>query len=927
MGPVELLQKLGQSVWLDTIDRDLVTSGGLERLVEQEGVRGVTTNPTIFEQALKHGNAYDADVAALAGTELDSAALFESLEVDDVAAAADVLRPVHERSRGADGFVSIEVSPVQAFDTAGTIAEARRLWSRVDRPNVMVKVPGTVEGLPAIEQLIADGVNVNITLLFSVAMYQRVIEAYFAGLERRLAGHEPIAHVHSVASFFVSRVDTEADKRLEAAAQGAGDPAARARIEGLLAKAAIANAKLAYQAHLTAVSSPRFKALLAGGATVQRPLWASTSTKNPTYPDTMYVDQLIGPDTVNTLPLATLRAFADHGTAERTIDRDVEGARRVLADIEAAGVSVRDVTDFLVVDGVRKFSDSYHALLSALETKRDRLLAERPVRASRRLRAFDAEIDALLAKDGAGFVRRLTARDAALWGGGQDGAGRKEIAERMGWLGLPAAMGPHVGNIVGFAEQVRDAGFTRIVLLGMGGSSLAPETFARVFGRRTGWPALEILDSTDPGYIAAVEREAPLDKTFFLVSSKSGTTLETSDLFEYFWQRTGGKQGAQFAAITDPGTPLAALARKRKLRHVFENPPDIGGRYSALSYFGLVPAALAGVDVKGVLDRAKAMAGACADAEHVTGNPGARLAAAFAAGSKEGRDKVTIVAARELASFGAWAEQLLAESTGKRGKGLVPVAGEPLGAPPVYGNDRLFVWLGMDGVADPAAEQSLALLETAGHPVVRLTLKDRLDLGAEFHRWEVATALASAWLGVNPFDQPNVAESKTNTERVLRQLVAGQAPAAPSAVEAGRAGEALAAWLGGIGRGTYVALLAYLRPSAEHDAALEQMRKAIRDALGVATTVAYGPRYLHSTGQLHKGGTPRGAFLALESGDGPRLPIPGTDYAFGTLEAAQELGDLIALERRGRRVLRVRLGPAGLGEVRKALEAALKARP
>ena len=925
MGPVEKLEKLGQSVWLDTIDRDLLTSGGLKRLVEQEGVRGVTTNPTIFEAALKHGNAYDADVAALAGTDLDSAALFESLEVEDVAAAADVLRPVHDRSGGADGFVSIEVSPVQAFDTVGTIAEARRLWSRVDRPNVMVKVPGTVEGLPAIEQLIADGVNVNITLLFSVAMYQRVIEAYFAGLERRLAGDEPIEHVHSVASFFVSRVDTEADKRLEAAAQASGDPAVRARVEGLLAKAAIANAKLAYQAHLAAVASPRFKALLARGATVQRPLWASTSTKNPKYPDTMYVDQLIGPDTVNTLPLATLRAFADHGKAERTIDRDVDGARRTLADIEAAGVSIKDVTDFLVVDGVRKFSDSYHALLSALETKRDGLLAARPVRASRRLRAFDAEIDALLAKDGAGFVRRLTARDAALWG--QDGAGQKEIAQRMGWLGLPAAMGPHAADIVAFAEAVRVAGFARVVLLGMGGSSLAPETFARVFGPRQGWPALEILDSTDPAYIAAVERATPLDKTFFLVSSKSGTTLETSDLFEYFWQRTGGKRGAQFAAITDPGTPLAALARKRKLRHVFENPPDVGGRYSALSYFGLVPAALAGVDVPGVLDRAQAMAGACADAERVTANPGARLAAAFAAAFKEGRDKVTIVPTRDLASFGAWAEQLLAESTGKRGKGLVPVAGEPLGAPPVYGGDRLFVWLGMDGTADPAAEQALATLETAGHPVVRLTLKDRLDLGAEFQRWEVATALAGAWLEVNPFDQPNVAESKTNTERVLRQLVAGQAPAAPSAVDAARAGDALAAWVGGIGRGAYVALLAYLRPSAEHDAALQEMRTAIRDALGVATTVAYGPRYLHSTGQLHKGGTSRAAFLALESGDGPRLPIPGADYAFGTLETAQELGDLIALERRGRRVLRVRVGPAGLVEVKQALAAALKARP
>ena len=921
MGPVQQLLQLGQSIWLDTIDRDLLTSGELKRLVEQEGVRGVTTNPTIFEHALKHGSAYDADVASLAGTELDAAGLFESLEVEDVAAAADVLRPVYAASRGADGFVSIEVSPTQAFDTAGTIAEARRLWYRVDRPNVMVKVPGTAEGLPAIEQLIADGVNVNVTLLFSVEMYQRVIGAYLAGLERRVRAHEPLDGVHSVASFFVSRVDTEADKRLTAKA--AADAAAGARIAGLLARAAIANAKLAYQAHLAAIATPRWTELASRGATIQRPLWASTSTKNPKFPDTMYVDGLIGPDTVNTVPLATLRAFADHGKAERTIDRDMDGARRVLADIEAAGVSLKDVTDFLVVDGVKKFSDSYQALLAALETKRDRLLAEGPVRASRRLQAFDAEVDTLLARDGARFVRGLNAGESGLWT--QDEAARREIAQRLGWRGLPAAMAARAGDIQTFAEQVRAAGFARVVLLGMGGSSLAPETFAKVFGPRAGWPTLTVLDSTDPTHIAAVERAAPLEKTFFLVSSKSGTTLETSDLFEYFWQRTGGRGGAQFAAITDPGTPLAALGAERKLRRVFENPPDIGGRYSALSYFGLVPAALVGVDLAGVLARARVMADACAAADRPGDNPGVRLAAAFATGFAAGRDKITLVTAPELASFGAWAEQLLAESTGKKGKGLVPVAGEPLGAPTVYGNDRLFVGLGLEGAADPAAPL-LSAVATAGHPVVRLTLRDRLDLGAEFQRWEVATALAGAWLGINPFDQPNVAESKTNTDRVLRQLVDGQTPSAPAPADGGRLGEALAGFVGGIGRGDYVALLAYMPPSPELDAALTAMRVLIRDALGVATTAAYGPRYLHSTGQLHKGGTPRAAFLALESDGGPQLNVPGEDYAFGTLETAQELGDLIALERRGRRLLRVRVGAGGLGEIRRALEAALRNR-
>jgi transaldolase len=304
--------------------------------------------------------------------------MFESLEVADVTEAADQLRTVHDASGGADGFVSIEVAPTRAFDTAGTMTEARRLWTRVNRPNVMVKVPGTSEGLPAIEQLTAEGVNVNITLLFSVETYRRVIEAYFAGLERRVQARQPLDRLHSVASFFVSRVDNEVDKRLGELAAAAGDPAARLRVEGLLGRSAVANAQLAYEAFLVSIASPRFLALRARGATVQRPLWASTSTKNPKYLDTMYVDRLIGPDTVNTMPLATLRAFADHGVAARTVDQSLEEARGLLADVERCGISLTEVTDLLVVDGVKKFADSYRALLSALEAKRGQLVARGP---------------------------------------------------------------------------------------------------------------------------------------------------------------------------------------------------------------------------------------------------------------------------------------------------------------------------------------------------------------------------------------------------------------------------------------------------------------------------------------------------------------------------------------------------------------------
>jgi transaldolase len=380
MQRTQALDKLGQSVWLDTIDRELLSSGGLRRLIADEGVRGVTTNPTIFEKAITQGSAYDEAIAALAAQQLDYPAMFESLEVADVTEAADQLRSVHDASGGADGFVSIEVAPTRAFDTAGTVNEAHRLWARVNRPNVMVKVPGTVEGLPAIEQLIADGVNVNITLLFSVDMYRRVIEAYFAGLERRVQAREPVDRIHSVASFFVSRVDNEVDKRLGDLAAAASDPAERLRIEALQGRAAVANAQLAYEAFLASLRTPRFQALRDRKATVQRPLWASTSTKNPKYQDTMYVDRLIGPDTVNTMPLATLRAFADHGVAARTVDQNLEAARGLLGDVERCGISLSQVTDLLVVDGVKKFADSYRALLSALEVKRGQLVASGPAR-------------------------------------------------------------------------------------------------------------------------------------------------------------------------------------------------------------------------------------------------------------------------------------------------------------------------------------------------------------------------------------------------------------------------------------------------------------------------------------------------------------------------------------------------------------------
>ena len=368
--PASALAALGQSLWLDYIHRELLGSGELRRLIEQDGIRGVTSNPTIFEQAIAGSAAYDGAIAALAREGKDARAILEALTVADVAAACDAFAPIHEMTGGGDGFVSLEVAPDLAHDTAASVAEAKRLWGAVGRPNLMIKVPGTSEGLPAITALLAEGINVNVTLLFAVGMYQRVIEAYLAGLEQRLAAGGPVDGVRSVASFFVSRVDGEVDPQLEGRIAAVTDPAERSRLEALLGTAAVDNAAVAYQAYEAAFSAPRVRALMAKGAAVQRPLWASTSTKNPRYPDTMYVDRLIGPDTVNTVPPATLKAFQDHGRAVRTIDADVAGARGRLAALAALGISLDAVTDHLVTDGVAKFAKSFTSLLAAIEAKR-----------------------------------------------------------------------------------------------------------------------------------------------------------------------------------------------------------------------------------------------------------------------------------------------------------------------------------------------------------------------------------------------------------------------------------------------------------------------------------------------------------------------------------------------------------------------------
>ncbi len=901
MNPLKELQKHHQSVWLDYIRRQLITSGELRRLVEEDGLRGITSNPSIFEKAIAGSTDYDETLGASlsADPRPEIEMLYEQLAIEDIRMAADILRPVYEDTDGADGFVSLEVSPHLAHDTEKTVADARRLWRAVDRPNVMIKVPATPEGMPALETLIAEGINVNATLIFSLDHYEAVAHAYLRGLERCPQPHR----VASVASFFVSRVDAAVDRALEAI----GTEEAR-RLQG---KIAIANAKLAYERFREIFYGSTFDALRRRGARVQRPLWASTSTKNPNASDVLYVEELIGPDTVTTLPPTTLYAFRDHGRVRPSLQEGLEQARAALARLNELGIDLKAITEQLQTEGVRAFAASFDKLLVVLEEKRQAILKNQVDRQSLSLGRYRDRVDERVRTwQAARFARRLWQKDHTLW----SPEPLPELRDRLGWLTLPETMPEQLDDVLAFGEAVKAEGIRHVVLLGMGGSSLAPEVFQRTFGHAPGFPGLIVLDSTHPAAVRAVEVQLDLARTLFLVSSKSGTTVETLSLFRYFWHRLSQRTsapGRQFIAITDPETPLAALARERRFRRLFTAPPDVGGRYSALTAFGLVPAALIGVDVTGVLDRAWTMAEACAFCVAESNNPCLVLGAALGELALAGRDKVTFLASSSLMAFPAWLEQLIAESTGKEGKGIVPIIDEPPLPPEAYGADRFFISVALEGDEDDW-ERRGAALEAAGHPVARIRLTEKTDLGQEFFRWEVAVAAAGSVLGIHPFNQPDVELAK----RLAREAMTprGEAGREANAIHEVTAGEretlrrAMSDWLSAARPGDYVAIQAYLAPTPATTHHLQTVRKRLCDRLLLATTLGYGPRFLHSTGQLHKGGPNTGLFLQLVDEPTDDLPVPETTYSFGTLIRAQAVGDYRALIERKRRVLRVNLG-------------------
>ncbi|KXV32579.1 transaldolase [Gluconobacter thailandicus] len=918
------LEKHGQSPWLDFIQRSFTEDGSLKKLVEEDGLRGVTSNPAIFEKAIGKGTEYDPQIRKLLeGEGLSAGDLYEHLAIDDIRAACGVLYPVFEKTKGLDGYVSLEVSPYLAFDAHGTITEARRLWKAVGRKNLMVKIPGTAEGTGAIREAIADGININVTLLFSLEAYKAVLEAYISGLEARAARGEDISHISSVASFFVSRIDAKIDGEIDRRV-AAGDKDAEA-LKALRGKVAIANAKVAYQYYLDVKKSPRWQALAAKGANPQRLLWASTGTKDKAYSDVLYVEELIGPETVNTIPPATFDAFRDHGKLRESLTENVEAARHVLAEAERLGLDLAGVTAKLVKDGCASFSESFDTLLGAVAEKRESVLGKRLLHVTADLpseiRDDVAESEKAWSKEG--LVRRIWAKDASVWTNGPE-------AGWLNWLTIVQDRLWHIEELELLARDVRSRGFTDILLLGMGGSSLGPEVLAETFGQQEGWPKLHVLDSTDPQQVRTYEKAVDLKKTLFIVASKSGGTLEPNILFAHFWtvagQALGKAPGDNFIAITDPDSHMQKVAEENGFWRIFYGDPKIGGRFSVLSNFGLVPAAVSGLDVRRFLTITKLMVESCGPSAPAHVNPGVTLGLILGHSAKcFGRDKVTILASKGIASFGAWLEQLIAESTGKKGTGLVPIDEEELGTPDVYGKDRVFVDLLLEG---DTPDSRLGALREAGAPVVTVRLSDKNEIGQAFFVFEFATAVAGAVLGIDPFDQPDVEFSKVETRKLTTAYAeTGALPAeAPFAVDGNfsfYADEKNAAALGTgdtvsilkkhferVGPGDYVGLLAYIERNRETRDWAQDVRMDLRNALKVATAAEFGPRFLHSTGQAYKGGPDSGVFLQVTAKDAADVPVPGHGFSFGVVKAAQARGDFEVLSARGRRALRVHIdGP------------------
>jgi transaldolase/glucose-6-phosphate isomerase len=925
-GPLQDMQAQGQRVWLGGLRRRLVDSGRLAELMAECAVTGAVSDLTVLAGALSRGAEYVEIVRRGAAEPEDAAA---RLLAQDAEHAAPLLLPLYEQSEGRDGIVCVAADLDTASDAEAMARSARRLLATAAAPNVMAGLPPTDAGLAVFETLVADGLHVCLGPVYTVDSVLRATEAYLSA-----TGGEGHAAPFAAVLFGVASIDGLIDQLLHREIRsGGGDTSG---VESLLGGAAVAVAKTAWR---------RQRDLLAaGGGAADARLhlaWTDLTPVDPRQTREHYIERLVGPGTITLLDPTLLGSVRRRGEIDATLDRQIDEAEELLAEIAELEIDVAQIGAALEAKGLRQARARYARLSRTIAAAAAALAhdpggAEQRAATGTRWVAGAVEIDERPAACDELEERRAVARmwdkDGSLWGSEEEVI---DLARnRLGWLDVAATPDAAEDPLVGFAAELDAAEVEDIILVGMGGSSLTAEVARGIFES----DRLRVLDSTVPAQIEAVGGRVDPARTAIVVASKSGTTLEARSLFDWFYARATpilDNPGERFAAITDPGTPLEQIAHERRFDRLWLAPADVGGRYSALTVFGALPMALMGIDVAAVWVAARRMAAACQPEVDVAANPAARLAAALADAWRDGRDKLTLITAPSLAAFGPWVEQLVAESSGKQGRGLVPVIDEPAGAADDYAEDRVFVSLALAGEEDAAHERRIEEIDAAGHPLIRCELEDRHDIGGELFRWEAAVALLGALMDINPFDQPDVQASKDRTEALLAAHGEGDGASdrPPLDTDSGWAvfadlerdeelarrhsGEGLESWLAAhLGRAAppdYVALQAFLPVEHEIYEALQAMRGLVLERYGVATTLGWGPRFLHSTGQLHKGGPSTGLFLQVTADTDDDIDVPGAGYTFGDLVRAQWLGDLAALQDRGRRVLRVHLRDAAAG--------------
>jgi transaldolase/glucose-6-phosphate isomerase len=902
--PIIRNQLLGQSTWYDNISRGLIASGDLKRLIDN-GITGITSNPTIFEKAISGSDDYDLAIIDSIDKGDSSQQTFEMIGISDIQHAADSLRPIYDLTEGNDGYASFELPPSIAHDKETTVREGIRLFSALDRPNVMIKVPATPEGIQAFRVLTSHGINVNMTLIFSLVAYSEVMLSYLDGLESLDANGQDLSKVGSVASFFISRVDTAIDSLIAQRADR-DNPS----IRNLLGTAAIANAQSAYAKFQRVFSSSRFVRLKQKGARPQKPLWASTSTKNPSYSDTLYIDNLIGPDTVNTMPEVAIHAVLNHGVSASTIVGSGPSARRNLQRLAKNGIDMETIASQLLKEGVDAFATSYNTVLRTIEEKASSLGSQPyqtkvfPHNNIQSILATQLEIEK------SSVIPRIWQHDHTLWNKKPD-----EISDRLGWLRLPETIRPSMGMVNSLAQNIKSSGSLHVVLMGMGGTGLSPKVYTEILPTAEGHPALIHLDSTVPETVQKVTDTIDPNRTTFIVASKSGGTVEIHAFYKHFRAIADAalgrsEAGRRFIAITDAGSPLEEEARSEGFGTVLLNPPDVGGRFSALSLFGLAPAAIAGVDVNKVLDSAERMKALCEN-PNVNSNPGAQLGAVIASLCTSGVDKLTLLTSPKLRPFAMWVEQMIAESLGKNGTGIIPIENEPMVPTETYNTDRVFAYIRLIKDNNYQLDMYIAELSQKGFPSIRVDVHDITDIGMEIYRWEFATAVAGQIMGVHPFNQENVQGAKAFTQNGLAHYITnGELPVITPTVS-------LQEILTQAIPSDYLSFQVYLAQSKVLDDALATLRRTIIDKFRIATTVGYGPRYLHSTGELHKGGPPNGIYVQIVLVGNTDVPIPGLPYGFKVLAHAQAYGDFQALKALGRRIIRLQISEDAIFAVNK----------